>query len=342
MVSPSVLLPLYIYPSGSAWSALYTAISNYPSITFNVVVNPDSGPGSSTAPDSNYIKGIKTLNGYSNVKTLGYVHTSYAGRAIADVESDIASYSNWATYSAADIHMDGIFFDEAPSDDSDVSYMTSAADFARSNFTTTPFITFNPGVAVGDGYYAEADLVLACEDTYSDFSSSSSSYISAVSGEASKSAFMINTFSGSQSKMSTLVNQIYSGGIGSMYVTTTSDYSALGSGFTSFMSAIASPGSVSSSSTSSSSTSSSASSSATSTIASSTTSAQATTSATAASTSAAQTTSTSTTPTPTPTQSSQQNKQVSKSSQNNNQGGRYKARWIPRSWGIKALADLVD
>ena len=45
------LLPLYIYPGTSltAWTPIFNAIKQYPSVHWQVVINPDSGPGALTA-----------------------------------------------------------------------------------------------------------------------------------------------------------------------------------------------------------------------------------------------------------------------------------------------------
>jgi hypothetical protein len=56
---PHILFPLYF--SGS-WQPLYNSIAAYPNVTFNVIINPDSGPGSSTYPDSDFIAGITQLS----------------------------------------------------------------------------------------------------------------------------------------------------------------------------------------------------------------------------------------------------------------------------------------
>ncbi|KUJ17374.1 uncharacterized protein LY89DRAFT_684436 [Mollisia scopiformis] len=131
---PHILFPLYFYPDPGAWQPLYTSLSSYPSVTFDVIINPDSGPGSTVYPDSNFIAGIAELNSYPNANLLGYVHTSYATRNLTVVESEIAQYENWSKYEDADIAVAGIFFDEAPDTYSEASYqyMESAASYAES------------------------------------------------------------------------------------------------------------------------------------------------------------------------------------------------------------------
>lgn len=80
-----------------------------------VVVNPNSGPGSGTAPDYYYGPAIAKLNSYANVQTVGYVRTDYTRRDINAVIADVETYAGWSTASST-YNMHGIFFDEAPYD----------------------------------------------------------------------------------------------------------------------------------------------------------------------------------------------------------------------------------
>lgn len=41
---------------------------------------------------------------------------------MSDIINDISIYGNWSSYSEADIHVDGIFFDAVPSQYSDGVY----------------------------------------------------------------------------------------------------------------------------------------------------------------------------------------------------------------------------
>lgn len=79
----NILLPLYVYPSNGGWDPVYAAVAAYPSVQFQIVVNPDSGPGAGQYPNSDYVAGLAKLNSYSNVKTIGYVHTSYGKESTA-------------------------------------------------------------------------------------------------------------------------------------------------------------------------------------------------------------------------------------------------------------------
>lgn len=44
--STGIIIPLYVWPTDdSTWSPVYEAVSMHPNIWFQVIVNPDSGPG---------------------------------------------------------------------------------------------------------------------------------------------------------------------------------------------------------------------------------------------------------------------------------------------------------
>ncbi|KAI4218048.1 MAG: hypothetical protein L6R36_009153, partial [Xanthoria steineri] len=108
-----ILLPLYLYPgtSASTWSNVTAAIAANPTVQWQVIVNPNSGPGA-YPPDANYIAALSKLNSYRNVATLGYVATNYGRIPYATLTSQIDVYARWATYTQANIAVDGVFFDE--------------------------------------------------------------------------------------------------------------------------------------------------------------------------------------------------------------------------------------
>jgi hypothetical protein len=154
----TVLVPLYVYPSPGAWDPLFTAyatntfflpsgdfklttprITNHPHLNFTVVVNPASGPGVQPIPDSNYTREIPKLNKHANVRTVGYVSTSYTNRNISLALRGIDTYSAWSENSTiAGLGMEGIFLDETPS-----QYQPASAQFldtlARSITSQTGF-----------------------------------------------------------------------------------------------------------------------------------------------------------------------------------------------------------
>lgn len=164
-----VLLPLYIYPSAGAWNDVYSNITANPGKNFTIVVNPASGPGSSTYPVSDYVAGIAKLNSYSNTQVLGYVDTGYPQISTSTVNSQVAQYKKWASYSKADIHIDGIFFD-----DMDGTYTPQQYAYYQNISITTKItmgpgfqhVLFNPGAGVDSRYFALADEIIVFEDYY--------------------------------------------------------------------------------------------------------------------------------------------------------------------------------
>ena len=88
-------------------------ITSHPKVNFTVVINPDSGPGSSQYPNQDYSPQIQKLNAYPNVRTIGYVRTGYATRNITAVLEDVVTYAGWAGHTTVrGIGVHGIFFDE--------------------------------------------------------------------------------------------------------------------------------------------------------------------------------------------------------------------------------------
>ncbi|KAF2471078.1 uncharacterized protein BDR25DRAFT_30243 [Lindgomyces ingoldianus] len=109
----SVLLPLYVYPSTGAWDPLYQMASSYPRVQFTAIVNPYSGPGDSALPNENYTQAIHTLNALGNVRTIGYVATTWCTKNASSVLDEVAVYAGWGAQDPQ-LAMSGIFFDETP------------------------------------------------------------------------------------------------------------------------------------------------------------------------------------------------------------------------------------
>lgn len=231
-----LLIPLYLDPSqgvkdGSltAWNTIYTAVANNPGTQFQIILNPNDGPGNSKAGyNSEYISSVPKLNAYPNVHTFGYVHTSYGARTTAAVQTDIARWANWNTYTAANISVNGIFFDEVPNHTSkgntDVSYMSTLQAYAKSQFSHIP--TFQTFYNVGDlcahaEYFSSmADYVCIFEDAASKFSTAvmGSRLPAASPGMAAKSCVLLIDYVASglpSSNVSSILQYLVASGIGS-------------------------------------------------------------------------------------------------------------------------------
>lgn len=131
---PSIIFPIYIYPSPGAWDPLYNAyvspfppfavkfttpltfnrISHNPSLHFIIIINPHNGPGESKIPDENYSTEIPKLNSYPNVTTLGYIALNYSHKKSLDVVFEVKKYAGWAKSNIEGLYVAGVFFDEVP------------------------------------------------------------------------------------------------------------------------------------------------------------------------------------------------------------------------------------
>jgi hypothetical protein len=63
-------------------------------VQFAAVVNPCLGPCDATLPEQNYIDKIPKLQTLDNIKTLGYVATTYAGKELNRMLAEIDKYAN--------------------------------------------------------------------------------------------------------------------------------------------------------------------------------------------------------------------------------------------------------
>ncbi|KAE8387015.1 Spherulation-specific family 4 [Aspergillus alliaceus] len=179
MAPPSgIIVPLYIYPlSPTTWAPLYDSISAYPNLHFVVILNPNSGPGSSPAPDANYAREVARLNSYANVDTVGYIAIRYCKKPLQEVLEEIQTYATWAhDYVRTGLGVGGIFLDETPN-----HYSSEAAEYLailQASIKSTPgflahrLVIHNPGTPP-DAALAnpEPDLILTCEEPYSRYRS---------------------------------------------------------------------------------------------------------------------------------------------------------------------------
>jgi len=191
-----LLVPLYVDP-GTAWN---TVAASGGVVGTVAIINPDSGPGS--GPDSTYTSGMNTLNA-AGVEMVGYVHTSYGARAIADVKADIDVYASQFPL------LVGIFVDEVATSSSEVSYYQEVYSYIMS-FPGWKYDILNPGAVPSSGYAAIATQIVTYEDTSSGFANSENP--SGVSC-SNKNEYAVITYAASDaSAMETVINAAASKG----------------------------------------------------------------------------------------------------------------------------------
>jgi hypothetical protein len=212
-----------IYPlNSSSWNQIYSSISANPTLNFDIIINPDSGPGASAQPNSDYLPAIAKLNTFPNTRLHGYVHTSYTAVPLPEIVANITTYSKWTSTASANVSLSGIFVDEAPSafTDDDFSYMSSVnAAIHAAGFSD---IIFNPGAVADSRYYALADTIVAFENV-------ASAYVDAIPGWIGasfipQSAFILYGFEGTATDLATTVHKFTAMGLGSLFISTLSEY----------------------------------------------------------------------------------------------------------------------
>lgn len=278
----AVILPLYIYPATNAsWAPLFssyveqvrqlvgqekltrTRLSARPDLNFTIIINPNSGPGSSQYPDQFYAAALDRLANYTNVEKLGYVRTGYASRNLSDVISEVDIYAGWVSKNQA-FAMDGVFFDEAPHNFTQkaVDFMLSASlavkdaqGFQRSKVVCSGYsgptanyvvnsmvqVIRNPGV-VPDNRFADpnTDINVVFEQSYDEYELKEPE-LSAMNHDRLHRCYMVHSLPTlDRGKMRGFVNSL-SRGAGHLFVTHNAEhyYEQFAGDWSDFISAIA-------------------------------------------------------------------------------------------------------
>ena len=149
--SMGLLVPAYFYPGGkglSFWEMLFKASDRAP---ITAIVNLASGPGEK--PDDSYLKIFERAE-HTNIRLIGYVHSSYAKRPLTEVKQDIDKWINYYP------NIQGIFIDEQANDDQSVDYYSALYQYIRKS-KGLKLVVANPGTVCAEGYFSSpvADVV---------------------------------------------------------------------------------------------------------------------------------------------------------------------------------------
>ncbi|HEY6459887.1 MAG TPA: spherulation-specific family 4 protein, partial [Polyangiaceae bacterium] len=156
-------IPMYVDPSSSAatWAQVTAAA---PTVAL-LVANPASGPGGSAQAE--YTQAIATAHAAGQA-IIGYVHTSYGNRALAQVEADADA---WYSFYPA---IDGIFVDEGSTDTSTIApYYQPLHDHVKAEPAGSRTVALNPGTLVDESFLQAADVIVTFEDTYANYTNGS-------------------------------------------------------------------------------------------------------------------------------------------------------------------------
>lgn len=147
----SAVIPAYWGKLPKKWLQLEQA---HPAGTI-AIANFNAGPP--PANDADITKILADAHA-SGLKVIGYVHTSYGARPIAEVQQEI---TQWYAYS-----IDGVFLDEGKSDDtSTLSYYQNVASIIRAE-PGSHLIVLNSGSVPGSSSFLQtADIIMTYESS---------------------------------------------------------------------------------------------------------------------------------------------------------------------------------
>jgi hypothetical protein len=131
-----LLVPAYFYPgTTSPWPALAASAAQTPTV---VIVNPNSGPG--TTIDPNYTAAITLVRG-AGARTICYIATTYGVRPVAAMLAELQQYQ--ALYGP----FDGVFLDEMSNDPATLGHYQTFAAGIRAALPNA-LIVANPGTNI--------------------------------------------------------------------------------------------------------------------------------------------------------------------------------------------------
>ena len=134
------IIPAYYYPSTDYWTQSTAVVGASGRV---MIMNPASGPGTVKNPD--YVTGVAAAKAKKAI-VVGYVATDYGDKPLATVKAEILKYKNW-------YGVQGIFFDEASSSATKISYYKSLAQYVRE--IGAGRVILNPGVPPAEGYFTQ-------------------------------------------------------------------------------------------------------------------------------------------------------------------------------------------
>jgi hypothetical protein len=160
VATQSLAVPMYQYPTiGTYWTDINSAAASS-HLPFELV-DPANGPG--TVVDPIYTSSIAD-NTTKNIRSIGYVDTSYQARSYQDAYNDIDQW--YQMYPG----VTGIFLDQIQEGSAaDRCYIASLYNHVK-NTHPDALVVINPGTHISQAYEPYSDIFLNAENTYAAYS----------------------------------------------------------------------------------------------------------------------------------------------------------------------------
>jgi len=152
-----MVVPLYVYPTSAALKSEYRPVVNGTNYVPGwVIVNPNSGTGSTCPPNSDWQAALNIL---TNTLNIGYIHSSYGSGNLTLLFAEIANYVKcWK--------VSGIFIDEASNDVNLIPYYKQLYQYIKGKDANID-VWINPGTNTPQGFLDVADVIVIFESEYS-------------------------------------------------------------------------------------------------------------------------------------------------------------------------------
>jgi len=249
MATTKIILPLYVSGDASLsdpnWKQVLSAITQYPTLNFLVIINPSSGPGTLQDMQSGdwtntWVAVIAQLKQASNVTMLGYVDRlddNGNPRTFQAQQNDVQIYFEWTsanTPNKQDLTPGGIFFDDVTTDQPDAVNYQSLIQYTQTQ-KAGAITVLNPGTVPNAAYFnIGATEIVIHETSYADYNGGDNAVPSGVPyGQFS---VIINQVPTDSYELGTLANTLIHNGYGSIYINADGSYSTLGTTWPTFCS----------------------------------------------------------------------------------------------------------
>jgi hypothetical protein len=150
---------------------------------------------------------------------------------MTDVKRDIATYSTWKKTAKTDIHLDGIFLDEAPQDTKYLAYMQTLQTYIRTRMiigtSSKPArakVWTNPGIPIDAKFYQYADYVNAYENSYKDWSTAGGKSVIPECLRHKSTVMIYGYPAGAKEKLAADTKSVIAAGYNATFITTSSGY----------------------------------------------------------------------------------------------------------------------
>lgn len=198
-------IPGYAYAESAEWEGF---VEGAEATGGFVIVNPDSGPGSTI--DEAWVAAVAAAR-ERGVVVLGYVPTGYGTREAESVDADVNQYTTW-------YDVDGIFFDEVGEECEALAgwYVERAAAADALVSSGDAFVVLNPGLLTCAAYLDAADVLVVAEDRLAQISDFEPADWMAEFGPE---RFMFLAYDAPGSDLGQTLKYVHDAGIGWTYIT---------------------------------------------------------------------------------------------------------------------------